>query len=119
MVSEIKSTKITFETAEFKMTAGFDYEFDDNTANLELMFDGIQLDNDVIEPILDILKAGFSNQTDTFYDYNEEGEDSVYTKIEVMLDTSECSNTMLNNTLINFAPALYRFWTGTMTIVSK
>jgi hypothetical protein len=111
MVSEINATEITFETDDFKMTAGFDYEFDDDTANLELMFDGIQLDNDVIEPILNILKAGFSNQTDAFYDYNEEGEDSVY--------TTECSKTMLNNTLINFAPALYRFWTGTMTIVSK
>ena len=119
MVSEINSTEITFETEDFKMTAGFDYEFDDNTANLELMFDGVQLDNDVIEPILDILKERFSNQTDTFYDYNEEGEDSEYTKIEVMLDTSECSKTMLNNTLINFAPVLYRFWTGKMTIVSK
>lgn len=119
MVSEINSTEITFETDEFKMTAGFDYEFDDDTANLELMFDGVQLDNDVIKPILDILKAGFSNQTDSFYDYNEEGEDSVYTKIELMLDTSECSKTMLNNTLINFAPVLYRFWTGKMTIESK
>lgn len=89
------------------------------TLQISNLFDGIQLDHDVIEPILDILKAGFSNQTDTFYDYNEEGEDSVYTKIEVVLDTSECSKTMLNNTLINFAPALYRFWTGKMTIVSK
>ena len=119
MVSEINSTEITFETDEFKMTAGFDYEFDDDTANLELMFDGIQLDHDVIEPILNVLKAGFSNQTDIFYDYNEEGEDSEYTKIEVMLDTSECSKTMLNNTLINFVPVLYRYWTGKMTIVAK
>lgn len=119
MVTEIKSTEITFETDKFKMTAGFDYEFDDDTANLELMFDGIQLDNDVIEPILNMLKAGFSNQTDIFYDYNEAGEDSVYTKIEVVLDTSECSNTMLNNTLINFAPVLFRYWTGKMTIESK
>lgn len=118
MVSEINSTEITFETDEFKMTAGFDYEFDDNTANLELMFDGIQLD-DVIEPIFNELKERFSNQTDISYDYNEEGEDSVYTKIELMLDTSECTKTMLNNTLIDFVPVLYRYWTGKMTIVAK
>ncbi len=37
MVSEINSTEITFETDEFKTTAGFDYEFDDDTANLELV----------------------------------------------------------------------------------
>lgn len=119
MVSEINSAEIKFETADFTLTAGFDYEFDDDTANLELMFDGIHLDDKTENLVTSLLKNTFSNQTDVSTDHDEEGEDSTYTRIEVMLDTSECNKSMLNYSLLSLVTSFLQLWTGKMTIETK
>lgn len=117
--SDYQFATVKFETRSFTMNASVDWNFDDDTANIEFFFDGYHLNETEEESLFDAIRSNFSNTSDLFSSYDEEGEDSTYTRVELMLDTSECDETMLNNTLVCFVPFLFSLWQGKLTIEDK
>ena len=115
MRTTYRFAEITFETSDFKMDAGVDWDFDDNTANIEFFFDGYQLSETEDKTLLDAIRSNFSNVTDSFSTYDEDGD----TRVEVFIDTSKCDETEVNNMLMFFAPILFSLWQGKLTIEDK
>ena len=117
--SDYQFATVKFETSDFTMDAGVDWEFDDDTANIEFFFDGYHLDETEEECLFDAIRSSFSNISDLFSSYDEEGEDTTYTRVELMLDTSECDETMVNDALMQFVPFLFSLWQGKLAIEDK
>ena len=92
---------------------------DYDTANIEFFFDGYHLDETEEECLFDAIRSSFSNISDLFSSYDEQGEDTTYTRVELMLDTSECDETMVNDALMQFVPFLFSLWQGKLTIEDK
>lgn len=118
--SDYKFVNVKFETSGFTMDAGVDWDFDGgNIANIEFLFDGYRLSETEEESLFDALRSNFSNTKDLFSLHDEEGENDTYTRVELMLDTSECDETMLNNTFMYFVPFFFSLWQGKLTIEDK
>ena len=117
--SDYQFATVKFETSGFTMDANVEWDFDDDTANIEFFFDGYHLDETEEESLFDAIRSNFPNTSDLFSTYDEEGEDSTYTRVELMLDTSECDETMLNNEFMYFVPFLFSLWQGKLTIEDK